>query len=62
MAGGILTFVISAMFGAVLWLALGTRFQFAPNTRANDWLNLGAYALLALPLVFVVVFFLVEAI
>ncbi|MGI9328695.1 MAG: hypothetical protein ACR2PZ_26000 [Pseudomonadales bacterium] len=62
MAGGILTFVISAIFGAVLWLALGTKFQFSPNNQANDWLNLGAYGLLALPLVFVVVFFLVEAI
>ena len=62
MAGGILTFVISGLLGALVWLVLGARFQFSAVPQANEWWNLAAYALLALPFVFVLVFFLVEAI
>ena len=62
MAGGILSFLFAAVAGALVWLGIGSRFRFAPGDSANHLLNMGAYALLALPFVFVVVFYLVERI
>lgn len=62
MAGGILSFILSAVVAALAWLGMGSRFRFAPAETTNHLLNLGAYALLALPFVFVVVFYLVERI
>lgn len=62
MAGGILTFLFSAVVGGLAWLAIGTRLRLHPTDSINQWLNLGAYSLIALPLVFVLVFFLIEAI
>lgn len=61
MAGGILTFLFAAVAGALAWLGLGSRFRFSPQENVNHVLNMGAYALLALPFVFICVFFLVEA-
>lgn len=60
MAGGILTFIFSAVVAALAWLGIGSRFRFAPAEHTNHLLNLGAYALLALPFMFVIVFYLVE--
>ena len=62
MAGGILSFLFSAVVAALAWLGVGSRFRFAQGETVNHLLNLGAYALLALPLVFVAVFYLVERI
>lgn len=61
MASVILTFLIALMLGSLAWLGIGARFRFGPDEGLNNWLNLGAYALLAMPFVFVVVFFLIEA-
>lgn len=62
MAGGILSFLFSAVLAALAWLGIGSRFRFAAVESTNHLLNMGAYALLALPFVFVVVFYLVERI
>ncbi|MEM1231394.1 MAG: hypothetical protein AAGI15_12710 [Pseudomonadota bacterium] len=56
MAGALLAAVLAAIVGSLAWLALGVRFRFAPAERANQWLNLLAYGLLALPFTVLAVF------
>lgn len=58
MAAAVLTLVIAFFCGAVSWLALGARLALSQETEQNDLLNLVAYTGAALPVAFVVVFFL----
>lgn len=60
MAGALLAFLIALIGGGLLWLLLGPRFQFRPQTGVNAWLNLLAYGALVLPFAFVLVFFVLE--
>lgn len=62
MAGGILSFLFAAVAAALTWLGIGSRFRFSSADSTNHLLNMGAYALLALPFTFVVIFYLVERI
>ena len=57
MAGTVMTLVVSFVLAAVLWLALGSRFQFASERAGNDLLNIAAYFGGCLPIAFVLVFF-----
>ena len=57
MAGTVMTLVVSFVLAAVLWLVIGSRFQFAPERAANDLLNIAAYFGGCLPIAFVLVFF-----
>ena len=61
MAAAILTLVLAFLVGGGLWLAVGPRLRLAEAAEANQLLNLVAYVLGALPVAFVVVFFLLEA-
>ena len=57
MAGTVMTLVVSFVLAAVLWLVIGSRFQFAPERVGNDLLNIAAYFGGCLPIAFVLVFF-----
>ena len=57
MAGSVMTLVVSFVLAAVLWLVIGSRFQFAPERTGNDLLNIAAYFGGCLPIAFVLVFF-----
>ena len=61
MAAAILTLVLAFLVGGGLWLAVGARLRLAEDAEANQLLNLVAYVLGVLPVAFVVVFFLLEA-
>lgn len=60
MAAVLLTLVISFAVGAVLWLVVGNRMELHPDPKQNEIRNLVVYMLVALPLVFVAVFYLFE--
>jgi hypothetical protein len=60
MAAAVLTLVLAFFCGGSLWLALGPRLPLADEAEQNDLLNLVAYTAGAVPLAFVVVFFLLE--
>ncbi|MBO79089.1 MAG: hypothetical protein CMQ22_05925 [Gammaproteobacteria bacterium] len=57
MAGTVMTLVVSFVLAAVLWLVIGSRFQFASERAGNDLLNIAAYFGGCLPIAFVLVFF-----
>lgn len=48
--------------GALIWLVLGNRFRFSADGTANDWKNLGAYAVLALPFALLIVMLLLPGV
>lgn len=56
MAAAVLTLVVTLMVAGGLWLTLGPRLQLNEDGQVNDLLNLVAYYLLGLPIVFVVIF------
>jgi hypothetical protein len=60
MAAGILTLVVAFLAGAGLWLAVGPRLPLTTDAQANELLNLAAYVGGALPVAFVVVFYVLE--
>jgi len=60
MAAGILTLVVAFLAGAGLWLAVGPRLPLTTDAQANELLNLAAYVVGALPVAFVVVFYVLE--
>ncbi len=60
MAATILTLVLSFVVGGAVWLGVGTRLKIKSDTQQNDLLNFLSYTLIALPLVFTVVFYLIE--
>ena len=56
MAAAVLTLVITLVAASAVWLVLGARFRLSEDKPVNDLLNLGAYYLMGLPVVFVVIF------
>ena len=57
MAALILTLILSFVIAGLLWFTLGSRVALAEDSRENDLVNLVLYALGALPVSFVIVFF-----
>ena len=60
MAAVILMFVLSFVVGGSVWLALGSRLNINDGAQLNDLLNLLSYMLIALPLIFIFVFYVLE--
>ena len=60
MAATILTLVLSFIAGGAVWLGVGARLKINSDAQQNDLLNFLSYTLIALPLVFGVVFYLIE--
>ncbi len=60
MAAVILMPVSSFVAGGAVWLALGSRLNIKDGAQLNDLLNLLSYRLIALPLIFVFVFYVLE--
>ncbi|MCZ6619128.1 MAG: hypothetical protein O7E57_13460 [Gammaproteobacteria bacterium] len=60
MAAVILTLVLSFILGSVTWLGAGSRLRIRNDPPQNDMLNFLSYSLMALPLVFTFVFYLLE--
>ena len=52
--------VFAFLTGSGLWLALGARLHLSEDGQTNDLLNLVLYVGAALPVAFVVVFFVLE--
>ena len=57
MAGAILSLVITCLVTGGLWFAIGSRFNLSEETEQNDILNLAVYAVIILPVAFVIVYF-----
>ena len=57
MAALILTLILSFVIAGLLWFTLGSRIALAEDSRGNELVNLVLYALGALPVSFVIVFF-----
>ena len=57
MAALILTLILSFVIAGLLWFTLGSRIALAEEGSENDLANLVLYALGALPVSFVIVFF-----
>ena len=57
MAALILTLILSFVIAGLLWFTLGSRVALAEDSSGNDLVNLVLYALGALPVSFVIVFF-----
>lgn len=57
MAALILTLILSFAIAGLLWFTLGSRIALVEDSRENDLANLVLYALGALPVSFVIVFF-----
>jgi hypothetical protein len=57
MAAAVLTLVLAFFCGGGAWLAFGPRLALSQESEQNDILNLVAYTGIALPVAFVVVFF-----
>ena len=57
MAALILTLLLSFVIAGLLWFTLGNRIALAEDSSENDLVNLVLYALGALPVSFVIVFF-----
>ncbi len=61
MAATILTLILSFILGGAVWLGVGPRLRIKHDAQQNDLLNFLSYTLIALPLMFVVVFYLLES-
>ena len=57
MAALILTLILSFVIAGLLWFTLGSSIALAEDSSENDLANLVLYALGALPVSFVIVFF-----
>ena len=55
-----MSLVFAFLTGGGLWLALGARLHLSEDGQTNDLLNLVLYVGAALPVAFVVVFFVLE--
>ncbi len=62
MAAVILTFVLSFMVGGAIWLLVGAGFALHEDKERNELLNLIVFIGASLPVVFLIVFFLIEII
>jgi hypothetical protein len=58
MAAAVLTLLLAFLCGGGLWLALGPRLALSQEAEQNDILNLVVYVGGAVPLAFIVVFYL----
>jgi Na+/H+ antiporter NhaC len=56
-AAAILTLVVTAIVSGAAWLMLGNRLRLSADERQNDIANLASYAVVLLPIAFVIVFF-----
>ncbi|MCZ6643800.1 MAG: hypothetical protein O7F71_19670 [Gammaproteobacteria bacterium] len=61
MAAVLLIFVLSFIVGGAAWLTLGPRFNIKNDVQQNDLLNFLSYVLIALPWIFVIVFYVLES-
>jgi hypothetical protein len=61
MAAAILTLALAFLCGGGLWLGLGPKLELSGEAEQNELLNLVVYVGAAVPLAFVVVFFLLGA-
>lgn len=48
-------FVLAVIVGGVAWLLLGNRLELDADPRQNEILNLGAYVLIAFPVLFLLI-------
>jgi ABC-type methionine transport system permease subunit len=62
MAAVILTLVLSLMVGGAIWLLVGAGFSLHEDKERNELLNLIVFIGASLPVVFLIVFFLIEII
>ncbi len=60
MAATVLTLALTFIVGGLGWLVMGARFQLTADPERNDLLNLMVYVGALLPVIFVLVFFVVE--
>ena len=60
MAAVVLTLVLTVIVAGSFWLIVGNRLQLHADARQNEILNLAAYAALAFPALFLIVFFAME--
>jgi hypothetical protein len=60
MSAIILTLALVVLLASLGWLLFGSRLRLVADPKENDRANLAAYAAMLLPLVFVLVFYLVE--
>ncbi len=56
MAAAALTIILTFVASGSVWLGLGPKFALSEDEQANGLLNLGLYYVMALPLVFAIVF------
>ena len=61
MAAVLLIFVLSFIVGGGAWLVLGPRFNIKNDAQQNEVLNFLSYVLIALPWIFVIVFYVLES-
>lgn len=60
MAATILTFALTLIIAGSTWALLGAKFKLADDPERNSLLNLVTYYVGLLPVIFVIVFFLIE--
>ena len=60
MHAAVLSFILSFIVGAVVWLTVGPRFMFNEDARQNEILNVFAYFAIVFPFCFAIVFFAIE--
>ncbi len=60
MAAVVLSLTLSFILAVLVWLGIGPRLRLSEDPKQNEVLNVFAYVGLAFPLVFGVVFFVVE--
>lgn len=60
MSAIILTLALVLLLASLGWLLFGSRLSLVADPKQNDQANLAAYAAMLLPLVFVLVFYLIE--
>jgi len=60
MAAVVLSLTLSFILAVLVWLGIGPRLGLSEDPKQNEVLNVFAYVGLAFPLVFGVVFFVVE--
>ena len=56
----VLSLILSFIFGAAVWLAVGPRLELNEDSRQNEILNVLVYFAIAFPFCFAIVFFAIE--
>ena len=60
MAAVVLSLTLSFITAVLAWLAIGPRLRLSADPKQNEVLNVFAYVALAFPVVFGIVFFVIE--